>query len=116
MCLLYFCTSKWNQISNLFHSCSDSPNATPSQSRTTFNSSPPLGPFGGGDTPSAISGYGEISPQSLTTDGSLSPLTGGGSSSGLPSFPDPAVITPIDGHQVWLSKIINTTSLLSLIR
>ena len=78
----------------------DSANATPSQSRTTFNSSPPLGPFGGGDTPSAISGYGEISPQSLTTDGSLSPLTGGGSSSGLPSFPDPAVITPIDGHQV----------------
>lgn len=87
----------------------DSPNATPSQSRTTFNSSPPLGPLGGGDTPSALSGYGEMSPHSLTTntDDSLSPLTGGGSSSGLPSFPDPAVITPIDGHQVNIRTLVN---------
>ena len=91
----------------------DSPNATPSQSRTTFSGSPPLGPLGGGDTPSALSGYGEISPHSLTTntDDSLSPLTGGGSSSGIPAFPDlgpPApVITPIDGHQVQLLKIIS---------
>ena len=81
----------------------DSQNATPSQSRTTFNSSPPLGPIGGGDTPSALSGF---SPHSLTTntDDSLSPLTGGGSSSGIPTFPDlgsPApVMTHIDGHQV----------------
>ena len=88
-----------------------SPNATPSQSRTTFTSSPVLGPTsGGGDTPSALSGYGELSPHSLTTntDDSLSPLTGTGgeSSSGLAMMPDlvasAPVITPIDGHQVCL--------------
>ena len=91
----------------------DSPNATPSQSRTTFNSSPPpLGPIvGGGDTPSALSGYGDISPHSITTntDDSLSPLTGGESSSGIPTFPDvgspAAVMTHIDGHQVNVIKI-----------
>jgi len=78
--------------------------------RTTFSGTPPLGPLGGGDTPSALSGYGEISPHSLTTntDDSLSPLTGGGSSSGIPAFPDlgpPApVITPIDGHQTIITS------------
>lgn len=98
----------------------DSTNATPSQSRTTFNSSPPLGPIGGGDTPSALSGYGEISPHSLTTntDDSLSPLTGGGSSSGIPMFPDlgaPApVMTPIDGHQVDVIYVSNIMLIYSI--